>query len=310
MAPLIVKIWTRSGFDGDRRVLEVYAGCRVKLLEEEEKEKRDEEEWKERRRAKEKEKKLRRKERVRNKEKERGNCQNNQVTAVSIPREEELTTSIDESNSCDTINSLCKEEEETVLSMPTSEDYIQDEQNSDHDSNWNAEENVSYASDYSKHSRRKPKLFCDQSSKWSDRGRFAVVSESGRMVSKPDPRIHSDGFETSSRGNRLNRPLRSNNPRTSVRSNGSRYGERSHCSHNTSIDSYDPHACNCYQHNDYRAKEGNPERDTEVSKPYYRENKFSNQTEYVCDNYIRPKSNVTKKTWEPIESKKVGLVKQ
>ncbi|GJU32912.1 hypothetical protein Tco_1176501 [Tanacetum coccineum] len=162
---------------------------------------------------------------------------------------------------------------------------------------------------YSKHSRRKPKLFCDQSSKWSDRGRFAVVSESGRMVSKPDPRIHSDGFETSSRGNRLNRPLRSNNPRTSVRSNGSRYGERSHCSHNRSIDSYDPHACNCYQHNDYRAKEGNPERDTEVSKPYYRENKFSNQTEYVCDNYIRPKSNVTKKTWEPIESKKVGLVK-
>ncbi|GJU32860.1 hypothetical protein Tco_1176449 [Tanacetum coccineum] len=282
----------------------------VKLLEEEEKEKRDEEERKERRRAKEKEKKLRRKERLRNKEKERENCQNNQVIAVSIPREEELTTSIDESNSSDTINSLCKEEEEeTVLSMPASEDYIQDEQNSDHDSNWNAEENVSYASDYSKHSRRKPKLFCDQSSKWSDRGRFAVVSESGGMVSKPDPRIHSDGFETSSRGNRLNRPLRSNNPRTNVRSNGSRYGERSHCSHNRSIDSYDPHACNCYQHNDYRAKEGNPERDTEVSKPYYRENKFNNQTEYVCDNYIRPKSNVTKKTWEPIESKKVGPVK-
>lgn len=281
----------------------------VKLLEEEEKEKRDEEERKERRRAKEKEKKLRRKERLRNKEKERENCQNNQVTAVSIPHEEELTTSIDESNSSDTINSLCKEEEETLLSMPTSEDYIQDEQNSDHDSNWNAEENVSYASDYSKHSRRKPKLFSDQSSKWSDRGLFAVVSESGGMVSKPDPRIHSDGFETSSRGNRQNRPLRSNNPRTNVRSNGSRYGERSHCSHNRSIDSYDSHACNCYQHNDYRAKEGKPERDTEVLKPYYRENKFNNQTEYVCDNYIRPKSNVTKKTWEPIESKKVGPVK-
>nr|GEV27601.1 hypothetical protein [Tanacetum cinerariifolium] len=29
MAPLIVQIWTRSGFDGDRRILKVYARCRV-----------------------------------------------------------------------------------------------------------------------------------------------------------------------------------------------------------------------------------------------------------------------------------------
>ncbi|KAK1410957.1 hypothetical protein QVD17_37500 [Tagetes erecta] len=248
-----------------------------KLLEEEEKEKREEEERKERRRAKEKEKKLRRKERLKNKSKERENDQHNQLPAISNNTLEEEQTSIDdESNASDTINSLCKTEDiqDTVSSMPISEDYIQEDQNFNED--------VSYASDHSKHLRRKPKLFWDQSSKWSDRGRFAVVSESGGMVSKPDPRDHNDGFK-------VNRQLRSNNLRSSVRSNGSRYNERSYCSHNKSNDRYDPHACSCYQQNDY----------SDVSKPYHRGNKFNNQTEYV-------KTHVSsaKKTWEPMETQK------
>ncbi|KAI3798351.1 hypothetical protein L1987_33622 [Smallanthus sonchifolius] len=250
-----------------------------KLLEEEEKEKREEEERKERRRTKEKEKKLRRKERLKNKSKERENSQHNQLLAISNNAlEEEPTTSIDdESNASDTINSLCKTEEDiqdTVSSMPISEDYIEEDQNLNDD--------VSYASDHSKHPRRKPKSFWDQSSKWSDRGRFAVVSESRGMVSKPDTRVHSDGF-------RVNRPLRSNNLRANVRSNGSRYSERVHCSHNRSNDRYDPHACSCYQQNDY----------TDVSKPYHRGNKFNNQTEYV-----KTHTSSAKKTWEPMETQK------
>ncbi|KAM0038505.1 hypothetical protein Hdeb2414_s0013g00415571 [Helianthus debilis subsp. tardiflorus] len=254
-----------------------------KLLEEEEKEKREEEERKERRRVKEKEKKLRRKERLKNKSKERENSQSNQLPAISSNAlEEELTTSIDdESNASDTINSLCKTEdihiEDTVSSMPVSEDYIQEDQNITDD--------VSYASDHSKHPRRKPKLFWDQSSKWSDRGRFAVVSESGGMVSKPDPRVHNDGF-------RVNRPLRSNNLRANVRSNGSRYSERLYCSHNRSNDRYDPQACSCYQQNDY----------TDVSKPYHRGNKYNNQTEHVKN--VKTHVSSAKKTWEPMETQK------
>ncbi|XP_024980436.1 uncharacterized protein LOC112517284 [Cynara cardunculus var. scolymus] len=281
-----------------------------KLLEEEEKEKRDEEERKERRRAKEKEKKLRRKERLRNKEKERENCQPNEVPAISnAAHEEELTSNVDDAS--DTINSQSKAGEDTVLSMPISQDYIEEEQNFNYDANSNADGNVSYASDHSKHSRRKSK-FWDQSSKWSDRGRFAVVSESGGMVSKPDPRIHSDGFETLARSNRVNRPLRNNNIRTNIRSNGSRYGERLHCSHNKPNDRYDPHACSCYQPNDSRAKMGNkPEPDADISKPYYRGNKFNSQTDYIRENHGRLKSNVStrdlqsaKKTWEPMETQK------
>nr|XP_043631452.1 uncharacterized protein LOC122602907 [Erigeron canadensis] len=247
----------------------------VKLLEEEEKEKRDEEERKERRRAKEKEKKLRRKERLRSKEKEKENCIQNQVSVVSYTHEEEEpTTSIDnESNASDTINPLCKSEEDTASSMPVSEECNTQDQNLNCD--------VSYASDHPKHLRRKPNFSWDQSSKWSDRGRFAVVSESGGMVSKADPRIHSDSF-------RINRPLRTNNVRGNVRSSGSRYGESLYCSHNRSNDIYDSQACSCYQH-DY----------PDVSKPYNRGNKFNNQTEYV-------KSNVSsaKKAWEPIDSQK------
>ncbi|KAD7478219.1 hypothetical protein R6Q59_007668 [Mikania micrantha] len=245
-----------------------------KLLEEEEKERHEEEERKERRRVKEKEKKLRRKARLKNKSKERDNIQHGQLPAVSyIALGEELTTSVDdESSASDIINYLCKTEEDiqdTVSSMPISEDFVQEDQNLNDD--------VSYASDHSKHSHRKPKSFWDQSSKWSDRGRFTMAYESGGMVSKPNPRVHIDGF-------RVNRPLRSSNLRTNVRSNGSRYTERLYCSHNKSNDRYDPHACSCNQQNDY---------------PYHRGNKSNNQTEYV-------KTHVSsaKKSWEPIEPQK------
>ncbi|KVH88916.1 hypothetical protein Ccrd_024737 [Cynara cardunculus var. scolymus] len=291
-----------------------------KLLEEEEKEKRDEEERKERRRAKEKEKKLRRKERLRSKEKEKEKkcSQPGQIPAVPDANEE-LTSVHEDLN--DKSEAYCEEREDALFSIPALEDCIQEEQILNYDESSNAEfsyekdGNASFASDQSKHPRRRLKSWkdyqLDQSSKWSDRRRFTAGSENGSMVSKPAPRFYSDGFETSSRNgnfNGVNKPAR--------RSNGARYNERSYCSHNRMNSRYDPPDCNCYQQ-DYRPKVGKQEPDTDVSKPYFRGNKYNNQTEFVREACGRSKSKIitgnnaagrdspyTKKVWEPMETQK------
>ncbi|KAI7754886.1 hypothetical protein M8C21_026672 [Ambrosia artemisiifolia] len=279
-----------------------------KLLEEEEKEKRDEEERKERRRAKEKEKKLRRKERLRIKEQEKEKkC--GQLSQNPIPDDatkEELTSVNNEPEIND--NSYCEELEDTQSSMLASDDYAQEDQILEYDENSNVEydyqkdENQLFVNDQSKHNRRRPKSWkdyqYDQPSKWSDRRR----SEYGSTVNKPVPRYHSDGYETSSRNGNLNGVNKSVS-----RSNGSRYTDRSHCCHSRTSGKYDPPACNCYQHTYYRPKSGIPEPDIDVSKPYFRRNKYSNsnQTESVRE---RPKTKIVsgnnglgyiKKVWEP-----------
>ncbi|CAH1441777.1 unnamed protein product [Lactuca virosa] len=265
-----------------------------KLLEEEEKEKRDEEERRERRRVKEKEKKLRRKERLRSKEKEKEKkcCQSqsqSQPGQTPVSDENKELTSVNDDVSEEHEHEH-EQEEDTQLAMPASEDYTPEEQILDYDNNENLNSNSEFSygkegngmcgSD-SKHPRRRLKPWkdyqIDQSSKWSERRRF----ESGPMV-KPGQRFHSDNFNGG-----VNKPVR--------RLNGSRYTERFNCCHNR--------ICNCYQHNDYRPKVGKPESDSDVSKPYFRGNKYNNQMEYG-----RPKSKIangingspyTKKVWEP-----------
>lgn len=305
----------------------------MKLLEEEEKEKREEEERKERRRAKEREKKLRRKERLRGKGKEREKkcSQSNQISVADIPEEESAPSVDEEPNISGNLDLLSETGEEAVSCMSVSVD-VQDEQslngyiNSEDNPNgaFGSEKdgNGSFAIDHSKYSRRRLKFWkeyqLDQTSKWSDRRRFAVVSESGGMVSKSEPRYHGDGFETSSRSsfNGLNKQLRSNSTRSNIRTSGPKYGERLYCSHNRMNDRYDSHPCSCYQNNDYRAKVGKSEPDLDVLKPYYRGNKY-NQVEYVRENGGRPKSKIitgnsassrdspyTKKVWEPMETQK------
>nr|GEV39354.1 hypothetical protein [Tanacetum cinerariifolium] len=268
-----------------------------KLLEEEEKEKRDEEERKERRRTKEKEKKLRRKERLRSKEKEKEkNCSEpTQISTVPDVSKEELTSDKDEI--IITNNTYCEDQDEdTPPSIHASEDYTQEEQILDYDENCNAEfsyrknGNHLFDNDQSKHPRRRLKPWkdyhLDQSTKWSDTRRF----ESGFIANKPGPRFHNnDGFETFPRTSNfigVNKPIR--------RSNGSRYTERSHCSHNNRNNGwYDSSACNCYQHNDYRPK---------ISKP---ENKYSPKAKSITGNYgLGRDSPYTKKVWEPMETQK------
>ncbi|KAL4560724.1 hypothetical protein LXL04_032878 [Taraxacum kok-saghyz] len=269
-----------------------------KLLEEEEKEKRDEEERKERRRAKEKEKKLRRKERLRSKEieKEKKCClsQSQSQTPLSDEIKEVTCVNDDVCEEHEHEQEQEQEEEDTLLEMPVTEDYTLEEQILDYDDNsnpnCNSNSEFSYGKDGngmcgsdSKHPRRRLKSWkdyqTDQSSKWSERRRF----ESGPMVKPGGQRFHND---SNSNGG-VNKPVR--------RLNGLRYNERLHCCHNRN--------CNCYQHNDYRPKVGKPESDSDVSKPYFRGNKYNNQIEYG-----RPKSKTvngingltyTKKVWEP-----------
>ncbi|KAI3743310.1 hypothetical protein L1987_61017 [Smallanthus sonchifolius] len=276
-----------------------------KLLEEEEKEKRDEEERKERRRAKEKEKKLRRKERLRIKEQEKEKkCGQLGQTLIPDASKEELTSANNEPDIND--NMYCEEQEDTPSSMPASDDYTQEDQILVYDDNSNMEfsykkdGNQLFDDDKLKHNRRRLKSWKDyqhdQPSKWSDRRRF----EYGSTVNKPVPRYHSDNFETSSRNGNLNGVNKPAN-----RSNGSRYNDRLHCCHNRTSGRYDPPTCNCYQHTYYRPKLGTPEPDIDASKPYFRRNKYSNQTECIRE---RPKTKTItgnnglsyiKKVWEP-----------
>ncbi|KAI3826345.1 hypothetical protein L1987_00392 [Smallanthus sonchifolius] len=276
-----------------------------KLLEEEEKEKQDEEERRERRRVKEKEKKLRRKERLRIKEKEKEKiCGQLSQTSTIPDNKEEFTSVNDEPNVDD--NTYSEEQEDSISSMPASDDFTQEEQISDYDKSSSGEfnhrndGNQLFVNDESKHNRRRLKSWKDyqpdQPLKWSDRLRF----ENGSTVNKLVPWFQSDGFETSPRkgnSNGVNKPVR--------RSNGSRYNERLHCCHNRTSGRYDQPVCHCYQHNDYRPKLGKSEPDTDVSKPYFRENKHYNKTEHVRE---RPRtktitgnndSSYSKKVWEP-----------
>ncbi|PWA92457.1 hypothetical protein CTI12_AA006740 [Artemisia annua] len=208
---------------------------------------------------------------------------------------EELTSDNDEI--IITNNTYCEEQDEdTPPSIHASEDYTQEEQILDYDENSNAEfsyrknGNLLFDNDQSKHPRRRLKPWkdyhLDQSTKWSDRRRF----ESGSIVNKPSPRFHNnDGFEAFPRNgnfNGVNKPIR--------RSNGSRYTERSHCSHNNRNNGrYDSSACNCYQNTDYRPK---------ISKP---ENKYSPKAKTITGNNGSGRdSPYTKKVWEPMETQK------
>uniref|UniRef100_A0A5B6ZQ85 Stress response protein NST1 n=1 Tax=Davidia involucrata TaxID=16924 RepID=A0A5B6ZQ85_DAVIN len=326
----------------------------MKLLEEEEKEKREEEERKERRRTKEREKKLRRKERLRGKEKDREkkSSESSQIFLVPDVLKEESLPNIDEEPSVIGNRDLVSETGDAIPSRPLSADN-QDEQFPNRFTNSNMqnlsddgpdeefanvkEVNGSFTTDHSKVSRRKLKFRkgfqLDSTLKWSDRRRFAVVSDSVGMVSRSEPRYHGDSFDISSRSiNGLNKQLKSNVAKSNIRNGGLKFGEKFHCSNNRMNDRYDFLACSCNQHNDYRAKVephvsttrvgwetksvSKSESVSDMSKPYYRGNKY-NQIEYMRESCGRPKSKIIsgnnpssrdvphiKKVWEPMESQK------
>ncbi|KAJ9695574.1 hypothetical protein PVL29_010851 [Vitis rotundifolia] len=326
----------------------------MKLLEEEEKEKREEEERKERRRTKEREKKLRRKERLKEKErdKEKKCSESTQSSVDPEVSKDESSLSVDEEPNNIIMNSDSVSETGDIVLSESLSPFIQDEQflngyitskmqNHSYDSADGECTNLkdgagSFAMEHSKFSRRRMKFRkdfqLDPALKWSDRRRYAVVSESGAIVNKTDLRFHGDNFETPSRTvNGLNRQSRINASKPNARNCGHKFGEKFHCSNNRMSDRYDSHSCSCNQHSDYRAKV-EPQlstirlgRDTksvsksesalDISKQFFRGNKYS-QTDYIRESCGRPKSKTiagsnphgnllhTKKVWEPMESQK------
>ncbi|XP_057509320.1 LOW QUALITY PROTEIN: uncharacterized protein LOC130791970 [Actinidia eriantha] len=320
----------------------------MKLLEEEEKEKREEEERKERRRTKEREKKLRRKERLRvkDKDREKKSSESNQSPAVPDFLKGKFCRALMSSQIINNGDLIC--ETDDSLSVPLSPDtpnehllnrsFISNMENhSDNSCDGefsNAKDGSSLEIDRKEVSHWKPRFHkefqLDPKSKWSDRRRFAVVSENRVTVSKPDTRQHGDNFDITSKSvNGLNRQLRSTSTKSNTRNGGPKFGERFHCTSHRMGDRYDFHACSCNQNYDYRAKvethasmikpANKSESVSDISKPYYCGNKY-NQMDYTRENCGIPKGKINtgnntftrdshqmKKVWEPMESQRKYL---
>ncbi|XP_020211240.1 uncharacterized protein LOC109796045 [Cajanus cajan] len=326
----------------------------MKLLEEEEKEKREEEERKERRRTKEREKKLRRKERLKGKEKEKRCSELSDALGSPEISKEKLSAvaDLEENNPISCSNSVIETDETNLLREDSPN--IQDEEFSSECSTLkpqdlsydDCEEEISNAKaeigqctiEQSMPSHRR--LRCrkefqlDVPMKWSDRRRYAVVSENSAMVGRSEPRQYGESFVASSRAmNGFNRQSRINVP---TKSNGRnvgppKYNEKFYSSKNRTNDRCDIHSCSCSLNNEYKTRieqhspmtrvswETKPtsqfESAGDTSKQFYRGSK-NNQVDYVHESNGRPKSKIilgnytsrdlfqSKKVWEPTESQK------
>ncbi|KAM1079327.1 hypothetical protein ACFX13_014410 [Malus domestica] len=322
----------------------------MKLLEEEEKEKREEEERKERRRTKEREKKLRRKERLKGKEKDKDmECSEvNETPALDVVSKEESSLHADEEpNSSISCKDSVIEADDQILSRPGSPE-TRDEQfqkdfiilkSEDHcyespdgEITNGRGDTGSFTVEQSKFSRRRLKYRreaqLDASLKWSDRHRYATVSDSASVVSRSESRCNADNFETPSRViNGSNRQLRVNGPKSSGRHSGPKFTEKFLSPSNRMSDRYDFNSCSCNKNTEYRAKvephvsaarlgwdtktASKSESALDMSKQFYRGNRY-NQVGDLRDSCVRPKSKVNygdnpsrdlvhpKKIWEPM----------
>ncbi|CAL9026055.1 unnamed protein product [Prunus brigantina] len=327
----------------------------MKLLEEEEKEKREEEERKERRRTKEREKKLRRKERLKGKEKDKDKkCSeaNQTLDLHDISKEESSSLIADEEpNSSISCKDSVSEAGDDILSRPGSPDTPDEQFQNDYiiskieDPCYDSFDGEiingksgtgSFIAEQSKFSRRRLKfrreVQLDASLKWSDRRRYAAVSDSASVVNRSESRCNGDNLETPSRGiNVSNRQLRVNGPKSNGRHSGPKFTEKFLSPGNRMSDRYDFHSCNCNKNTEYRAKvephvsaarvgwetktASKSESALDISKQFYRGNRY-NQVEHMRDSCARPKSKVNsgdnpgtdlpqpRKIWEPVEPTK------
>ncbi|KAF8396034.1 hypothetical protein HHK36_017646 [Tetracentron sinense] len=193
------------------------------------------------------------------------------------------------------------------------------------------DENVEESKSFCRKLRFRKELQLKPSSKWCDRRRSAIGNNSGVMVDESEPRSCGGYLATSSRHiNGVNRQSRSNAAKPNARNCRPKFGEKFYCSNYRMHDRYDSHSCNCTQHSDNRAKDGphvsvirsvqeiktlnNSESVSDVSRPFYRNNKCNN-VGYMSVSCGIPKNKLitgppsrdlllTKKVWEPMESRK------
>lgn len=325
----------------------------MKLLEEEEKEKREEEERKERRRAKEREKKLRRKERLKGKDKDKEKIcsESNDILGSSEISIEELSAAADmEQNNLISCRSSVVETDEVNLLRDDSPNIQDAEFSSEYDTlrtqhlsdddceeeNSNTKDETGQQSSVEQSTTSNQRLRCrkefqldDMPMKWSDRRRYAVVSDNGAVVGRTESRHHGESFFTSSRAViGLNRQSRIGVPtKPNGRNVSPKYGEKFYSPKNRMNDRCDIHSCSCSPTNEYKVKveqhspmtrvgrETKPACHSESAKQFYRGNKY-NQVDYMHENNGRTKSkNIlgnypsrdlfqSKKVWEPTESQK------
>ncbi|KAF7804166.1 uncharacterized protein G2W53_043277 [Senna tora] len=289
----------------------------MKLLEEEEKEKREEEERKERRRTKEREKKLRRKERLKGKEKnkeKKGSESNNTLDSPDFTKEESSTITDTEENSPSSCRDSVMETGEANLSRGESPNIQEVEIDSStltvHDHSYdecdgeitNAKNGTgTFTVEESKLSRPRPRFrkdfHLDTPTKWSDKRRYAVVSENGAMVGRFEPRYYGDSFVATSRGiNASNRKLRTNAPKSIGRNGGPKHNEKFHCPNNRITDKYDFHSCSCNSNNEYRIRvDQRSPRVNGCGRP---------KSRIITGSYASRELLHSKKVWEPLESQK------
>ncbi|GLT38632.1 hypothetical protein SLA2020_128660 [Shorea laevis] len=323
----------------------------MKLLEEEEKERHEEEERKERRRTKEREKKLRRRERLKEKEKEKEKrCLESNHTSVppDISKKESLPMVEEEPSNIMNCRDSVSEIDEINLSRSGSphiqEEFLNDCTSSLENHSFDGPDSMvtkikdgsgSFTMKESKFSHwrfkvRKETEF-DPSLKWSNRRRFATVSENG-PINRSDSRYQSVNFEVPSRGiNGSNRQLRINSTKSNSRTCAHKYREKFQCSNNKG-DRYESYSCSCSQQNEYRAKGeshvsatragreprsvSKSESALDMSRQGYHSNKY-NQVEYMREGCGRVKGKIIwgnnssgwdlhhqKKVWGPTESQK------
>ncbi|KAF7818932.1 uncharacterized protein G2W53_024387 [Senna tora] len=303
----------------------VYVACKeiitlekqMKLLEEEEKEKREEEQRKERRRTKEREKKLRRKERLKGREKDKDKKSSNDVPGSPHVSKEELPAMSDkEQNNPNGCRDSVIETSDANL-LEDGSPNIQDEEFSsehgalrtqDHSYDSCDGETTSakdgtdtFTIEQSKISRRRlryrKEYQLDMSLKWSDRRRYAVVSENGAMAGRLESRHYGDNIVTSSRGiNGTNRQLRINPPKCNNRNVGPKYNEKFHSCNNRNNDRYDFHSCSCNLNNEYKIRIEQHSPMTRVSR--------ETRPAIISGNYSSRELSQSKKVWEPMESQK------
>ncbi|KAF5737360.1 hypothetical protein HS088_TW13G00239 [Tripterygium wilfordii] len=325
----------------------------MKLLEEEEKEKREEEERKEKRKTKEREKKLRRKERLKGKERDKEKTSpesNHTPVSPDVSKQDSAPNTDEEPNNLVSYWDSVSETHGTVPSRPASPDVLEDDFSNAFNSskmqtesyNCHNEEaaNVKdgtdpFMTEQSKYLRQRLKCQKDvqhhTSSKWSDRRRFGVGSESAVGVNRFDSRYHRDNFETPSRGvNGSNRQVGMTTSKPNSRSGSLKFREKFHYSGNKTSDRYDSYSCSCNPQNEYRMKVDvsttgvgwerksvrKSESTLDMSKPFHRGNR-KGQIDSMHENCGRPKNKIitgsnsssrdlihSKKVWEPMELQK------